>query len=230
MTIRSAHRPPRPADPSRTRRRRALLAAALLAVAPSAISHSEPALAHVALDLEVPADAGSAGSDAGEQSYTVPATAEPPKVDRTAEVTIVQPSAPAWVLPAAGALRDGFGPRPDAPVAGVGAYHHGQDIGARCGAEVRAAAGGRVVQAGWDGTYGNWILLQHADGVQTGYAHAERLLVHVGQRVKAGAVVAAAGSTGASSGCHLHFEVRAHDTAVDPVAFMRTRGVRLGSR
>lgn len=94
---------------------------------------------------------------------------------------------------------------------------------------MHAAASGRVIQAGWDGTYGNWILLQHSNGVQTGYAHAERLLVHVGQRIKMGTVIAEAGSTGASSGCHLHFEVRVHGRAANPVDFMRSHDVHLGA-
>jgi murein DD-endopeptidase MepM/ murein hydrolase activator NlpD len=84
------------------------------------------------------------------------------------------------------------------------------------------------VEAGWSGSYGNWVRIRHANGVETGYAHAEQLLVQVGRQVKAGTPIALAGSTGASSGCHLHFEVRLRGTAIDAVPFMRSRSARLG--
>lgn len=230
MTIRSASRPPHRTDASRIRRRRTLLIAALITVPPIATAHTEPALAHVAVSEENSAVVTTAQRDDAVQRYTVPASVQLPRISRTAEVTARASRPPKWVLPAPGALRDGFGPRPNAPVAGVSGYHRGQDIGASCGAVVRAAAAGRVIEAGWGGTYGNWVLLQHAGGVQTGYAHAERLFVRRGQQVKAGTVIAGAGSTGASSGCHLHFEVRVQNTAINPVVFMRTRQLRLGAR
>lgn len=212
----------------RTHRRRvAPLALALLAATGGTTLGGVPALA---FPFDIHRDPVTAGSrHAAEQSYTVPSSAEMPPLDRSAEVTVVAPPQPAWVTPATGALRDGFGPRPVAPVAGVSSFHQGQDIGAPCGAPIRAAAAGRVIEAGWNGNYGNWVLLQHADGVQTGYAHAERLLVKTGQHVVPGSVIARTGSTGASSGCHLHFETRAHGKAVDPVPFMHSRDVHLGS-
>lgn len=209
------------------RRRLAPLALALLAATGGTTFGGVPALAY---PFDVHRDTVSVNSrHAAEQTYTVPSSAELPPVDRSAEVTVVAPPRPAWVKPATGALRDGFGPRPVAPVAGVSGFHEGQDIGAPCGAPIRAAAAGRVVEAGWSGSYGNWVLLQHADGVQTGYAHAERLLVQTGRHVAAGSVIALTGSTGASSGCHLHFETRVRGKSVDPVPFMQSREVRLGS-
>ena len=84
-----------------------------------------------------------------------------------------------------------------------------------------------MVQAGWNGSYGGWVLVDHGGGVQTGYAHNARALVSVGQSVQAGEVIAAVGSTGASSGCHVHFETRVAGTAVDPVAFMQARDAPL---
>jgi murein DD-endopeptidase MepM/ murein hydrolase activator NlpD len=93
---------------------------------------------------------------------------------------------------------------------------------------VSAAAGGTVVSAGWNGSYGNWILIDNGDGIQTGYAHNSSILVGEGQAVAAGEAISEVGSTGASSGCHLHFEVRTGGTQVDPGAFMNERGVRLG--
>lgn len=82
--------------------------------------------------------------------------------------------------------------------------------------------------AGYLGSYGNWILIDHGNGVQTGYAHNSVLHVSVGQSVAAGEVISDVGSTGASSGCHLHFEVRVDGARIDPQPFMSARGVTLG--
>lgn len=135
---------------------------------------------------------------------------------------------PAWVAPVRGELRDRYGPRLARPVAGVSGLHRGQDLGAGCGRRVRAASDGVVVQAGWFGTYGNWILIDHGNGVTTGYAHNGSLSAQVGDQVRSGQVIALAGTTGASSGCHVHLEVRSDQNALDPVEFMRQRGVSLG--
>ncbi len=133
-----------------------------------------------------------------------------------------------WALPVSGWISDPFGPRPDKPVAGVGPFHSGTDLAAPCGRSVRAATGGTVVYAGELGSYGSWVLVDHGNGVQTGYAHNSVIRVSVGQRVSAGEVIADVGSTGASSGCHLHFEVRVNGARIDPQPFMYTRGVALG--
>jgi murein DD-endopeptidase MepM/ murein hydrolase activator NlpD len=87
-----------------------------------------------------------------------------------------------------------------------------------------------VVQAERDGTYGNWVLIEHGDGIQTGYAHIVNggTEVAVGQNVEAGQEIARVGATGAATGCHLHFEVRISGKAVDPVPFMAKRGIPLG--
>ncbi len=137
-----------------------------------------------------------------------------------------------WAHPAIGRISDAFGPRPVRPVPGVGLFHHGTDIGAACDAGVYAATSGVVVAAGSQGTYGNWILIDHGDGIETGYAHVAggEMLVAVGEPVIAGQVIAGVGSTGASTGCHLHFEVRIDGTRVDAEAFMAERGVVLGAK
>jgi murein DD-endopeptidase MepM/ murein hydrolase activator NlpD len=133
-----------------------------------------------------------------------------------------------WALPVSGWISDRFGPRPNRPVAGVGAFHYGTDIAAACGRGVYAATGGTVVYADELGSYGLWILIDHGNGVQTGYAHNNALYVGVGQYVAAGANIAAVGSTGASTGCHLHYEVRVDGARIDPEPFMSARGVTLG--
>ena len=133
-----------------------------------------------------------------------------------------------WALPVSGWISDRFGPRPDKPVAGVGNFHYGTDIAAGCGRAIYAATGGTVIYAGWLGTYGNWVLVDHGNGVQTGYAHNSSILVNEGQYVDAGANIALVGTTGASSGCHSHFEVRVDGARIDPQPFMSARGVTLG--
>ena len=133
-----------------------------------------------------------------------------------------------WTLPVSGWISSAYGARPYKPVAGVGAFHYGTDIAAGCGQNVYAASAGTIVYAGWLGSYGNWVLIDHGDGTQTGYAHNSSLLVSPGQRVSAGATVALVGTTGASSGCHVHFETRVNGARVNPQPFMSARGVTLG--
>jgi murein DD-endopeptidase MepM/ murein hydrolase activator NlpD len=112
-------------------------------------------------------------------------------------------------------LGDRFGPRDNR-------FHTGIDFTAPSGANVRAAASGRVVQAGWDsGGYGYLVTLWHGDGVRTMYAHLSAVLVHRGQRIAAGARLGRVGATGHAFGPHLHFEVRVHGAAVDPLPALR---------
>ncbi|WP_174843884.1 M23 family metallopeptidase [Cryobacterium cheniae] len=136
-----------------------------------------------------------------------------------------------WAAPAVGSLTDGFGPRPDRPLPDVSDFHRGTDIGAACGAAVYAASAGVVATAAPLGTYGNWILIDHGNGITTGYAHlAEgQTVVSAGETVIAGQVIASVGSTGSSTGCHLHFEVRVDGTAIDARPFLVQRGVQFGS-
>ncbi|MEO6200750.1 MAG: M23 family metallopeptidase [Cryobacterium sp.] len=139
-----------------------------------------------------------------------------------------QVSGQGWALPVSGWISSRFGPRPSRPVAGVGAFHYGTDIAAGCGRGVYAATGGTVLYAGSLGSYGNWVLIDHGNGVQTGYAHNSRILVERGQYVAAGSMIAFVGTTGASSGCHLHFETRVDGARINPEEFMSKRGIRLG--
>ena len=100
-----------------------------------------------------------------------------------------------------------FGVRPD-PWGGNGTVTHiGQDYGVECGTEVKAAAAGTVVQAGFAGHSGNRVVIDHGNGLQTTYNHNTSLKVSVGAKVKRGDVVSLSGTTGNSTGCHLHFEV-----------------------
>ena len=103
------------------------------------------------------------------------------------------------------------------PILGVMRMHSGIDFGARHGAPIFAAAGGVVISASYGRGYGNNVIIDHGGGQTTLYAHASRLSVRSGQRVRRGQVIAAVGSTGLSTGPHLHFEVRVNGRAVNPL-------------
>lgn len=127
----------------------------------------------------------------------------------------------AGTVPAAG----GFGGR---QVAGCGACstdHHGLDFAAATGTPVVAVMPGRVVSAGPLGGYGNQVLLAHPDGTQTRYGHLSRIDVLPGQALTAGDQLGAVGSTGVSTGPHLHFEVIIDGTPVDPAPWLAARGL-----
>jgi murein DD-endopeptidase MepM/ murein hydrolase activator NlpD len=124
-----------------------------------------------------------------------------------------QPSAAGLVWPCDGVVVSGFGMR-------WGRMHEGIDIGCAYGAPNRAAAAGTVIYSGWLGGYGNLVVVDHGNGLSTAYAHASMLLVSVGQRVSQGETVSLVGSTGNSSGPHLHFEVRVNGQAVDPLFYL----------
>jgi len=120
------------------------------------------------------------------------------------------------IMPAKGVLTSGFGKR-------WGKMHKGIDIAAPVGTPIVAAASGTVTKSGWNnGGYGNLIEVKHPDGTMTRYAHNSRLLVRVGQEVSQGEVIAEMGSTGHSTGSHLHFEIHpAGKAAVNPIAYLR---------
>ena len=123
------------------------------------------------------------------------------------------PSASGFIWPVSGAVVSGFGMR-------WGRMHEGVDITASSGTPIWAAASGTVIHAGWLGGYGNLVVVDHGGGLSTAYAHASAILVGVGQDVSQGETVALVGSTGNSSGPHLHFEVRVNGTAVDPLLYL----------
>ncbi|MGL3198756.1 MULTISPECIES: peptidoglycan DD-metalloendopeptidase family protein [Curtobacterium] len=136
-------------------------------------------------------------------------------------------SAPGIVRPVDGVIptAGGFGGR---RVVGCGACstdHRGLDFAAPHGAPVVSVLPGRVLSAGVFGGYGNQVLVQHVDGTQTRYGHLSRIDVVVGQTVHAGLQLGAVGSTGVSTGAHLHFEVIVGGTATDPAPWLAARGV-----
>ena len=105
------------------------------------------------------------------------------------------------------------------PITGELKHHNGMDIAANMGTAVYAADGGKVVLAEWYGGYGNCIMIDHGNGYKTLYGHLSSIGVSEGQSVSQGAVIGAVGSTGNSTGPHLHFEVYANDSRIDPEQF-----------
>ena len=124
-----------------------------------------------------------------------------------------------FVRPGDGRLTSGFGRR-------WGRLHAGIDLAAGTGAPIRAVAAGTVVSAGQESGYGNVVRIRHADGTETVYAHLSRILVR-GGKVATGQQIGKEGNTGRSTGPHLHFEVRVNGSPVNPLAWLRARGVRV---
>jgi Peptidase family M23 len=121
----------------------------------------------------------------------------------------------------------GFGVRTD-PFLGRPAMHTGLDFRAAMGDPVRATANGKVVSSGWSGGYGRMVEIDHGNGLSTRYGHLSEIGVKVGDQIKIGQVIGAVGSTGRSTGPHLHYETRIDGEAVDPQKFLRA-GVRLSA-
>jgi murein DD-endopeptidase MepM/ murein hydrolase activator NlpD len=143
----------------------------------------------------------------------VPAPVAPPVV-----APPPPPPPPQFVRPGTGRLTSGYGSR-------WGRLHAGIDLAAGVGAPISAVAAGTVASAGPEGGYGNAVRVQHEQGTVTVYAHLSEVLVSAGQRVTAGTYLGREGSTGNSTGPHLHFEVRIGGVPVDPAPWLRERGV-----
>jgi murein DD-endopeptidase MepM/ murein hydrolase activator NlpD len=121
----------------------------------------------------------------------------------------------------------GFGVRSD-PFLGRPAMHTGLDFRAAMGDPVRATANGKVSSSGWAGGYGRMVEIDHGNGLSTRYGHLSQINVKVGDLIKIGQVIGEVGSTGRSTGPHLHYETRIDGDAVDPQKFLRA-GVRLSA-
>ena len=117
--------------------------------------------------------------------------------------------------PVTGTITSPFGWRSN-PFGGAPEFHQGLDIAAPTGTTVTAAAAGTVIMAQWYGGYGNYILIDHGGGYSTGYGHLSAIYVSNGQTVQRGQAIGAVGSTGQSTGPHLHFEIRIAGKPVDP--------------
>jgi murein DD-endopeptidase MepM/ murein hydrolase activator NlpD len=114
----------------------------------------------------------------------------------------------------------GFGVRID-PFTSSPAMHTGLDLHGETGDPVRATADGKVTSAGWSGGYGRVIDIDHGNGMSTRYGHLSAIDVRVGQSIRTGQIIGRIGSTGRSTGPHLHYETRVRGGAVDPQKFLR---------
>ncbi|MEB3359577.1 MAG: peptidoglycan DD-metalloendopeptidase family protein [Synechococcales bacterium] len=123
------------------------------------------------------------------------------------------------VFPTNGGITSQFGYRRH-PILGYNRFHAGVDFGASHGTTIRAADAGRVIFAGWYGGYGYAVIINHGDSLTTLYGHASQLYVSEGMDVQQGQAIAAVGSTGLSTGPHLHFEVRLNGTPVNPLEYL----------
>ena len=121
--------------------------------------------------------------------------------------------------PVNGPITSYFGNRTH-PIYGATRMHNGLDFGSSCGTPIRAAGPGTIIRSSYYGGYGNTVIIDHGGGFATLYGHASSLSVSVGDEVAQGDTVSKVGSTGASTGCHLHFEVRINGDPVNPLAYL----------
>ncbi len=137
------------------------------------------------------------------------------------------PSSP-WsgILGGEGRITSNFGIRRD-PFTGKAAFHKGVDIAAPKGTPIKAYRSGLVTFSGWQRGYGNVVIMRHTDGTETRYAHASRRLVSKGDFVRGGSSIAQVGSTGRSTGNHVHFEVRRKGEAIDPMPYLRRQPLQV---
>lgn len=154
----------------------------------------------------------AASSDASAQSVQTSDTFEIPK----------EPTAPSFdpAMPCSGKISSPFGQRTH-PVSGQGGFHNGMDIAANPGTEVTATESGTVEKSRYDQFSGNLIVIRHTDEYTSSYAHLSQSFVSEGQTVKKGDVIGLVGSTGISTGPHLHIEIRKNGEPVDPNSFYK---------
>ncbi|QEL21858.1 peptidoglycan DD-metalloendopeptidase family protein [Bosea sp. F3-2] len=197
------------------------------------------ALAETGLDAERLTPPGNAGGVGGP---FVPVNLDPAAGPFEATLTALQPRMASVMrlrgvidqLPLARPMAgdhdftSNFGYRTDPFTRGL-AMHTGVDFRAETGSSILATAPGKVVAAEYNGGYGNMVEVEHANGLSTRYAHMSAISVSVGQIVKTGSVLGRVGSTGRSTGPHLHYETRINDEPVDPTRFLRAGGKLLAS-
>ena len=183
----------------------------------SSISTSEVAMATINEDVTKKVDeyeaqkaeeAAIAAAEAAAQATTSRNSSYSRSYEE-AEVVVPSNFSGGFITPVAGTLTSPYGYRSSG-------FHTGIDLATDSGTPIAAAAAGTVSFAGWSGGYGNLVIIDHGDGYQTYYAHCSAIYVQVGQSVSAGTTISAVGSTGNSTGPHLHFEVRINGSTVNP--------------
>ncbi len=172
----------------------------------------ELAAAKAAEEAARAAAAAAAAAQSGAVNY----------VDTSGDGAVVTSSSGAWMMwpTYTSLITSNYGYRVN-PVSGIYKLHSGCDIGASYGSAIWAAAGGTVIVAseGWNGGYGNYVMISHGNGYTTLYAHMSSVACYVGQTVSMGDTIGYVGSTGNSTGPHLHFEVRAGSSTTDPLGY-----------
>ena len=141
------------------------------------------------------------------------------KLDGTAAQGAI--SVPSSKPVATATFTSGYGVRSD-PFRGSAAMHAGIDLAGPTGTPIYATADGIVEKAEWSGGYGNMVEIDHGKGLETRFGHLSRILVHPGEKVTRGMMIALMGSTGRSTGSHLHYEVRIDGRAVNPIPFLQS--------
>ena len=136
------------------------------------------------------------------------------------QIEIERKKATTFIRPASGRISSGFGNRIH-PVTRRKSFHSGIDIANSRGTSILASRNGKVTFAGYQGTYGNYIIVNHGNGIETAYAHLSSMNVRVGQNVTQGDVIGKMGTTGRSTGNHLHFEIRIGGSAVNPSKYLQ---------
>ncbi len=126
----------------------------------------------------------------------------------------------AWPINASWRLSSNFGPRSD-PFTGTSSYHTGIDMACPQGTEIKAAMSGTVAVAGWSNVFGNYVIIKHIDGYQTLYGHMSKIYAKKGKFVSQGTVIGLVGSTGYSTGPHLHFTVYKNGKLVNPLSVLK---------
>jgi murein DD-endopeptidase MepM/ murein hydrolase activator NlpD len=126
-------------------------------------------------------------------------------------------------MPVNGRLSSGFGERFH-PILGYARFHAGLDLAVAAGTPIVAAADGKVASAGWAGGYGRMVAVVHGGGLETKYGHMSRIAAYPGEQVRRGDVIGYVGSSGLSTGPHLHFEVTRNGRPVNPLSVKEIRG------
>ncbi|MEV4330842.1 LysM peptidoglycan-binding domain-containing M23 family metallopeptidase [Streptomyces sp. NPDC049597] len=199
---------------------------------------ADPALIHPGLELTINAKS-KAKNDPEPRSESTPrssrdasrtaAPAAPAAAPAAAEAPAEKaaPASSGWTLPVGGGVSTPY--RASGAMWSSG-YHTGVDFIAGSGTSVKSVGPGTVVSAGWNGSYGNEVVIQHGDGTYSQYAHLSSLSVSSGQSVSGGDQIGLSGSTGNSTGPHLHFEIRtspSYGSDIDPLAYLRQHGVSI---
>ncbi|MET7697321.1 peptidoglycan DD-metalloendopeptidase family protein [Streptomyces sp. NPDC005485] len=190
---------------------------------------SDPSLIHPGLKLTIGKKAATAATQSsGKSTQTTESKAAPTTESKTTQSADTASSS-GYGLPVSGATV-GTGYKVPGGMWSSG-YHTGVDFVVPTGTTIKAIAAGTVVSAAYDGAYGNEVVIQHADGQYSQYAHMSQLSVSAGQTVTEGQQLGLSGATGNVTGPHLHFEIRTtpnYGSDVDPVAYLRSHGVAVG--